>query len=144
MDSCCGFSMAFFDILFVYQKCLAYMCLYLKQMNKLLWKTLIVSLEHVDFVDLFSVCVSQDLDRSLKDVLVNTITSEQISDILHTLEIDENTKIDFKLFAGLAAYAERVLYPKFVYVETYWTIYVLYLWPFSLVLLLFTSLRCIP
>jgi len=61
----------------------------------------------------------QDLDRSLKDVLVNTITSEQISDILHTLEIDENTKIDFKLFAGLAAYAERVLYPKFVYVETY-------------------------
>ncbi|XP_052800171.1 uncharacterized protein LOC128231412 isoform X5 [Mya arenaria] len=61
----------------------------------------------------------KDIDRSLKDVLVNTITSEQISDILHTLDIDENTKIDFKLFCGMAAYAERVLYPKFVTDDTH-------------------------
>ncbi|KAL4223888.1 hypothetical protein ACF0H5_017351 [Mactra antiquata] len=59
----------------------------------------------------------KDLDRSLKDVLVNTITSEQIHEVLNTLQVDENTKVDYKLFAGMAAYAERVLYPSFVTAE---------------------------
>ena len=56
----------------------------------------------------------QDIDRTLKDVLVNTITTEQIQYLLGLLDIDESTKVDYKLFAGMAAYAERVLYPKFV------------------------------
>mgnify|MGYP000314280115 FL=1 len=56
----------------------------------------------------------QDLDKSLKDVLVNTIDSKQIHEILKSLDVDENTRVDYKLFAGMAAYAERVLYPKFV------------------------------
>ncbi|XP_053374901.1 uncharacterized protein LOC123535376 [Mercenaria mercenaria] len=56
----------------------------------------------------------KDLDRSLKDVLVNTITSEQVQEVLNTLNITENTKVDYQLFAGMAAFAERVLYPSFV------------------------------
>ena len=61
-------------------------------------------------------CISkfQDIDRSLKDVLVNTITTDQIKYLLELLDITEETKIDYKLFAGMAAYAERVLYPRFV------------------------------
>ena len=61
----------------------------------------------------FFICF-QDIDRTLKDVLVNTITSDQIKYLLELLDIDEETKVDYKLFAGMAAYAERVLYPKFV------------------------------
>ncbi|XP_052256562.1 uncharacterized protein LOC127861814 isoform X11 [Dreissena polymorpha] len=61
----------------------------------------------------------KDLDRSLKDVLVNTITSEQVQDVLKSLEIDEQTRVDQKLFYGVAAYAERVLYPKFVTEDTH-------------------------
>lgn len=60
----------------------------------------------------------KDIDRSLKDVLVNTITTEQIKYLLDLLDITEETKIDYKLFAGMAAYAERVLYPKFVTEDT--------------------------
>ena len=58
--------------------------------------------------------IFQDIDRTLKDVLVNTITTDQIKYLLDLLDINEETKIDYKLFAGMAAYAERVLYPKFV------------------------------
>ena len=47
-------------------------------------------------------------------MLVNTITTEQIKYLLDLLDITEETRIDYKLFAGMAAYAERVLYPKFV------------------------------
>ena len=56
----------------------------------------------------------KDLDRSLKDVLVNTITSEQVQDVLNMLNITESTKVDYQLFAGMAAFAERVLYPSYV------------------------------
>ena len=65
---------------------------------------------------IYSLLFLKDLDKTLKEVLVNTITSEQIQDILKLLDVDEQTKVDFKLFAGMAAYAERVLYPKYVYV----------------------------
>ncbi|XP_060599771.1 uncharacterized protein LOC132753345 isoform X4 [Ruditapes philippinarum] len=64
--------------------------------------------------DKTQVIVYKDLDRSLKDVLVNTITSEQVQDVLNMLNITESTKVDYQLFAGMAAFAERVLYPSFV------------------------------
>lgn len=60
----------------------------------------------------------KELDRSLKDVLVHTITSEQVQSVLDTFGITENTKVDFKYFAGMAAFAERILYPKYVTEDT--------------------------
>ncbi|XP_060595940.1 uncharacterized protein LOC132750008 [Ruditapes philippinarum] len=68
--------------------------------------------------DKTQVIVYKDLDRSLKDVLVNTITSEQVQDVLNMLNITESTKVDYQLFAGMAAFAERVLYPSFVTDDT--------------------------
>ena len=56
----------------------------------------------------------QDLDKALQDVLVNTITSEDTRRICELVGLDQDGSVDFKLFAGIAAMAERMLYPKFV------------------------------
>ena len=58
------------------------------------------------------------LGKALKEVLVNTITSEQVSDMATLLEVEDDTPVDIKLFSGIAALAERILYPDFVYVST--------------------------
>ena len=56
----------------------------------------------------------KDLEKAMKDVLINTLTSQQFNDLCDMIQIDEEEKIDYKLFGGLAALAERLLYPKFV------------------------------
>ena len=82
---------------------------YLALFSRFLFVCLVKGEDHEELFIYF-----QDIDRTLKDVLVNTITSDQIKYLLELLDIDEETKVDYKLFAGMAAYAERVLYPKFV------------------------------
>ncbi|XP_046550428.1 uncharacterized protein LOC124260208 isoform X2 [Haliotis rubra] len=60
----------------------------------------------------------KDIEKALKDVLVNTISKEEVTDVCQLLEIDEETNIDYQLFCGVAAFAERILYPKFVTEDT--------------------------
>ncbi|KAK3587653.1 hypothetical protein CHS0354_032859 [Potamilus streckersoni] len=74
-----------------------------------------VFLKHKDKT---GVILLKDVEKSLKDVLVNTISSEQVNEICDVLQLNNDTKIDQTLFSGIAAFAERVLYPKFVTEET--------------------------
>ncbi|XP_071092768.1 uncharacterized protein [Haliotis cracherodii] len=60
----------------------------------------------------------KDIEKALKDVLVNTISKEEVAEVCQLLEIDEETRIDYQLFCGVAAFAERILYPKFVTEDT--------------------------
>lgn len=50
----------------------------------------------------------------MHEVLINTITSEEILTVLRLTSLEENSKVSLKLFSGLAAMAERLLYPKYV------------------------------
>ncbi|KAL3858031.1 hypothetical protein ACJMK2_012647 [Sinanodonta woodiana] len=74
-----------------------------------------IFLKHKDKI---GVILLKDIEKSLKDVLVNTISSEQVAEICDVLQLNNDTKIDQTLFSGIAAFAERVLYPKFVTEET--------------------------
>lgn len=64
---------------------------------------------------------SQELEKALREVLVGTLTKQKVKELCDWLEINEDTKIDYKLFSGMAALAERILYPDFVYVLNYYT-----------------------
>jgi hypothetical protein len=46
--------------------------------------------------------------------LINTITKEDTKTLFELAEIDENSKVDLKLFSGISALAERILYPQFL------------------------------
>ena len=52
--------------------------------------------------------------KAIKEVLVNTVSLEQAEDLCLLLEIEDSTSVDLKLFSGIAALAERILYPDFV------------------------------
>ncbi|CAL1544481.1 unnamed protein product [Lymnaea stagnalis] len=54
------------------------------------------------------------LCEALKDVLVNTITYSQAEELCDLLEVDDETCVDLDLFSGMAALAERILYPEFL------------------------------
>ncbi|XP_074643243.1 uncharacterized protein LOC141900312 [Tubulanus polymorphus] len=64
------------------------------------------------------VLTPKDLEKALKDVLINSITAEQMNYMFDLIQIDEDSKIDQKLFSGIAALAERLLYQKFVTEDT--------------------------
>ncbi len=53
----------------------------------------------------------------MSGVLVNTITPEEIQEICDMVQLEEEPKVDFKLFAGMAALAERILYPAHLWVK---------------------------
>ena len=52
--------------------------------------------------------------KALKDVLTDTLDDTMLELVLDMVQIDEDTVVDQKLFAGVAALAERMLYAKFV------------------------------
>jgi hypothetical protein len=56
----------------------------------------------------------QDLEKAIKDVLINTISQEMVEKIFDMVGIDEDVQVDQKLFSGIAAFAERILYSRFV------------------------------
>ncbi|XP_012936366.1 uncharacterized protein LOC101853688 isoform X2 [Aplysia californica] len=58
------------------------------------------------------------LCKALKEVLVNTISTDQVDDMCRMLEVNETTSVDIKLFSGVAALAERILYPDFLTEDT--------------------------
>ena len=49
----------------------------------------------------------------MRDTLTQTITEKDIHDIRRLVELSDEAVIEYSLFAGLAAMAERMLYPKF-------------------------------
>ena len=57
------------------------------------------------------------LSKALREVLVNTITADQVEDLCELLDLSDVTPVDLQLFSGTAALAERILYPDFVYVH---------------------------
>jgi len=59
-----------------------------------------------------------NLEKCLRGVLVNTITTEEAEKLISMIEVTEDTKIDIELFCGIAALAERMLYPKFITYDT--------------------------
>ncbi len=54
------------------------------------------------------------MEKALTGVLVNTFTPEHLREIMQLVQLDEECKVDFKLFAGLAAMTERLLYTRFL------------------------------
>ncbi|XP_064612552.1 uncharacterized protein LOC135476453 [Liolophura sinensis] len=60
----------------------------------------------------------KELEKALREVLVGTLTKQRVKELCDWLEINEDTKIDYKLFSGMAALAERILYPDFVTGDT--------------------------
>lgn len=62
--------------------------------------------------------LNRDLQRALRDVLINTISPEDMEQMFSLAQVDDNCKVDLKLFSGIAALAERVLYPKFLTEDT--------------------------
>ena len=55
----------------------------------------------------------QDLEKALRDTLTQTITEKDIANICRLVELSDEALIEYSLFAGLAAMAERMIYPKF-------------------------------
>ncbi|XP_013421806.1 uncharacterized protein LOC106181848 [Lingula anatina] len=60
----------------------------------------------------------QKLDTVLNDVLAHPISKETFQDVCSLVQLDENTSIDYKLFAGIAALCERLLYTRFITEDT--------------------------
>ncbi|KAK2163962.1 hypothetical protein LSH36_71g01027 [Paralvinella palmiformis] len=58
------------------------------------------------------------LDKALKEALVDTVTSDDVSEIIQLVGLTNSSKIDQKLFTGMAAMTERMLYPKFLTDDT--------------------------
>ena len=56
----------------------------------------------------------QGLEKALKEALVDTIDGDDVTEMVNMGQLNESSKIDQKLFIGIAAMAERVLYPKFL------------------------------
>ncbi|KAK3084885.1 hypothetical protein FSP39_020788 [Pinctada imbricata] len=56
----------------------------------------------------------KELERAVKSVLVNTITTEHYKELADMLEIDENTRIDIATFSAISALAERLLCTSFM------------------------------
>ncbi|XP_064618747.1 uncharacterized protein LOC135482551 isoform X1 [Lineus longissimus] len=64
------------------------------------------------------VLTQRDLEKAIKDVLINTISQEMVEKIFNMVGINEEVHVDQKLFAGIAAFAERILYSQFVTEDT--------------------------
>ncbi|PVD32968.1 hypothetical protein C0Q70_08416 [Pomacea canaliculata] len=55
----------------------------------------------------------ESLTQCLKEVLIEMLTEDTLSEVFQLVEISEETRIDFRLFSGIAALAERMLYPNY-------------------------------
>ena len=53
----------------------------------------------------------QGLETCLKETLVQALKENTYTDICDLLDITDETVVDFKLFSGVAAIIERILYP---------------------------------
>ncbi|XP_025091573.1 uncharacterized protein LOC112562508 [Pomacea canaliculata] len=60
----------------------------------------------------------ESLTQCLKEVLIEMLTEDTLSEVFQLVEISEETRIDFRLFSGIAALAERMLYPNYTTVDT--------------------------
>ncbi|XP_071179770.1 uncharacterized protein [Mytilus edulis] len=60
----------------------------------------------------------KELEKALKNVLVDTLNHEHYQYICELLEIKEGEDINSDLFAKMSALAERLLYPQYVTKET--------------------------
>lgn len=60
----------------------------------------------------------KELEKTLKNVLVDTLNHEHFKYICDLLEIKEGEDINAPLFSKMAALAERLLYPQYVTKET--------------------------
>ena len=58
----------------------------------------------------------QELHKALTDIFSTAIQESNVVEVCTLMQIDEETKIDLGLFSSVAAIAERLLYPHFVYV----------------------------
>ena len=56
----------------------------------------------------------QGLEKAMREVLVHTLSIDELNQIYELVDITSETAVDYALFAGLASLAERVLYPKFL------------------------------
>ena len=56
----------------------------------------------------------QELEKTLRTVLVDTLNHEYFKYICDLLEIKEGEDINSPLFSKMAALAERLLYPEYV------------------------------
>ena len=56
----------------------------------------------------------QGLEKALKEALVDTISPEEVTEMIDLVQLNENSKVDQKLFVGIAAMTERLLYPRFL------------------------------
>lgn len=64
----------------------------------------------------YSDVLFQELEKALQDALVSRASSENVQDLFTMVEIDDESRVDFDLFCGICALAERLLFPKFLYV----------------------------
>merc|ERR1711894_763103 len=60
----------------------------------------------------------KNLEKAMRDVLINVITSKDIQEMCSVAQFTEFCKLDLKLFSGLAAMSERILYPKYMYMPS--------------------------
>lgn len=60
----------------------------------------------------------KELEKALKNVLVDTLNNEYFKYICELLEIKEGEEVTCDLFSKIAALAERLLYPQYVTKET--------------------------
>ena len=58
-----------------------------------------------------TVIIFQDLQKALSDVLIHSIDNQKMKLVIDMLLISEKDVFDKKLFYGVAAFAERLLYP---------------------------------
>ncbi|KAF6020457.1 hypothetical protein EB796_021231 [Bugula neritina] len=56
----------------------------------------------------------QDLQKALSDVLIQSIDDEKMKMVIQMLQIDEDVQVEKRLFYGISAFTERLLYPMFV------------------------------
>ena len=57
--------------------------------------------------------VSQGLETCLRETLVQALKENTFADLCELLDITDQTVVDFKLFSGVAAITERILYPYY-------------------------------
>ncbi|XP_066303263.1 muscle M-line assembly protein unc-89-like [Branchiostoma lanceolatum] len=60
----------------------------------------------------------KELDKALKQIHVDGVTTEQVQKILDVIQATDDTKFDAKLFTAVCALAERMLYTYFVTEDT--------------------------
>ncbi|GFN90345.1 serine/arginine repetitive matrix protein 1-like, partial [Plakobranchus ocellatus] len=56
--------------------------------------------------------------KALQEVLVNALKDQQLTELCDILEVEDDTSVDLKLFSGMAALAERILYPEYLTEDT--------------------------